>query len=155
MSWHPRCRHRKIGLATASGMNRNALIPTPHCDRSLHSKHRAMGTHDAYSIVLAPPCLRRRLRCRESAAHDLPQLRCATCAPVIGACHYYLVVGTLRSRTAESYANAGVRPVAITTPEFPSSTSGIAMAVDTCCRYGFLLSSFQACHCVAQSLRRC
>ena len=28
-----------------------------------------------------------------------------------------LVVWTLRSRTAESYANAGVRPVAITTPE--------------------------------------
>lgn len=28
-----------------------------------------------------------------------------------------LVVRTLRSRTAESYANAGVRPVAITTPE--------------------------------------
>ena len=29
----------------------------------------------------------------------------------------YLMVWTLRSRTAESYANAGVRPVAITTPE--------------------------------------
>ena len=26
-----------------------------------------MGTQDAYSKVLAPPCLRRRLRCRESA----------------------------------------------------------------------------------------
>ena len=149
MSWHPRCRHRKIGLATASGMNRNALIPTPHCDRSLHSKHRAMGTHDAYSIVLAPPCLRRRLRCRESAAHDLPQLRCATCAPVIGACHYYLVVGTLRSRTAESYANAGVRPVAITTPEL--SCVGIGY------RHGglqlhTLRLQFLACNCVAQSL---
>ena len=129
--------------------------PTPHSDKSLPSKHRAMGTQDAYSMVLAPPCLRRRLHCRESAAHDLPQLRCATCAPVIGACRYYLVVWTLRSRTAESYAIAGVRPVAITTPESPSSTSGIAMAVDTCCRYGFLLCSFQACHCVAQSLRRC
>ena len=79
-----------------------------------------MGTHDAYSKVLAPPCLRRRLRCRESAAHDLPQLRCATIAPVIGTCRSFLVVGTLRSRTAESYANAGVRPVAITTPELSS-----------------------------------
>ena len=79
-----------------------------------------MGTHDAYSIMLAPPCLRRRLRCRESAAHDLPQLRCATIAPVIGTCRSFLVVGTLRSRTAESYANAGVRPVAITTPELSS-----------------------------------
>ena len=98
-------------------LSRNALIPTPHSDKSLPSKHRAMGTHDAYSIVLATPCLRRRLRCRESAAHDLPQLRCATCAPVIGTCRYYLIVWTLRSRTAESYANAGVRPVAITTPE--------------------------------------
>ena len=60
--------------------------PTPHSDKSLPSKHRAMGTHDAYSIVLVPPCLRRRFRCRDSAAHDLPQLRFATCAPVIGAC---------------------------------------------------------------------
>ena len=60
--------------------------PTPHSDKSLPSKHRAMGTHDAYSIVLAPPCLRRRLRCRESAAHDLPQLRYASFASVIVAC---------------------------------------------------------------------
>ncbi|MBO4721649.1 MAG: hypothetical protein J5629_01820 [Muribaculaceae bacterium] len=45
-----------------------------------------MGTQDAYSIVLASPCLRRRLRCRESAAHDLPQLRYASFASVIVAC---------------------------------------------------------------------
>ena len=58
-----------------------------------------MGTHDAYSKVLAPPCLRRRLRCRESAAHDLPQLRFATCAPVIGA-YRYLPRGGGRSEVA-------------------------------------------------------
>ena len=34
-----------------------------------------------------------------------------------GTCRSFLMAGTLRSRTAESYANAGVRPVAITTPE--------------------------------------
>ena len=95
-----------------------------------------------YAVVRVLP-----MTCRNSAALRVRQSS--------GRVALNLVVGTLRSRTAESYANAGVRPIAITTPEFPSSTSGIAMAVDTCCRYGFILSSFQACHCVAQSLRRC
>jgi hypothetical protein len=95
-----------------------------------------------YAVVRVLP-----MTCRNSASLRVRQSS--------GRVALNLVVWTLRSRTAESYANAGVRPVAITTPEFPSSTSGIAMAVDTCCRYDFLLCSFQACHCVAQSLRRC
>ena len=95
-----------------------------------------------YAVVRVLP-----MTCRNSAALRVRQSS--------GRVALYLVVWTLRSRTAESYAIAGVRPVAITTPESPSSTSGIAMAVDTCCRYGFLLCSFQACHCVARSLRRC
>ena len=95
-----------------------------------------------YAVVRVLP-----MTCRNSAALRVRQSS--------GRVALNLVVGTLRTRTAESYAIAGVRPVAITTPESPSSTSGIAMAVDTCCRYGFLLCSFQACHCVAQSLRRC
>ena len=95
-----------------------------------------------YAVVRVLP-----MTCRNSASLRVRQSS--------GRVALNLVVGTLRSPTAESCAFAGVRPVAITTPEFPSSTSGIAMAVDTCCRYGFILSSFQACHCVAQSLRRC
>ncbi|MBQ9584597.1 MAG: hypothetical protein IJR20_01210 [Muribaculaceae bacterium] len=70
------------------------------------------------------------MTCRNSAALRVRQSS--------GRVALNLVVWTLRSRTAESYTNAGVRPVAITTPESPSSTSGIAMAVDTCCRCGFL-----------------
>ena len=55
----------------------------------------------------------------------------------------YLVVWTLRSRTAESYANAGVRPVAIPTPDLPASASGIAMAVTTCFQLDYVM-----CYCV-------
>ena len=79
------CR-QQLCIAMIIGKPKRPQNPPLTCDKSLPSKHRAMGTQDAYSIVLAPPCLRRRLRCRESAAHDLPQLRCATCAPVIRTC---------------------------------------------------------------------
>ena len=85
--------------------------PTPHSDKSLPSKHRAMVTQDCLLISMAPPCHRRRFRCRESAAHDLPQLRYASCAPFIVVCRCYLVEWTLRTRTAESYANAGSAPL--------------------------------------------
>ena len=82
-------------------------------DKSLPSKHRAMGTHDAYSIVLAAVgyAVVRVLpmTCRNSAALRVRQSS--------GRVALNLMVWTLRSRTAESYANAGVRPVAITTPE--------------------------------------
>ena len=57
-----------------------------------------------YAVVRVLP-----MTCRNSAALRVRQSS-GRVAP-------YLVVWTLRSRTAESYAIAGVRPVAITTPE--------------------------------------
>ena len=57
-----------------------------------------------YAVVRVLP-----MTCRNSAALRVRQSS--------GRVALYLVVGTLRSRTDESYANAGVRPVAITTPE--------------------------------------
>ncbi|MBQ9585494.1 MAG: hypothetical protein IJR20_05795 [Muribaculaceae bacterium] len=55
------------------------------------------------------------MTCRNSAALRVRQSS--------GRVALYLVVWTLRSRTAESYANAGVRPVATTTPEEPNIKS--------------------------------
>ena len=75
------------------------------------------------------------MTCRNSAALRVRQSS--------GRVAINLVVWTLLSRTAESYANAGVRPVAITTPEFPASTSGIAMAVTTCFQLDYVM-----CYCV-------
>ncbi len=70
---------------------------TPKCWRRPAS---AVG----YALVRELP-----MTCRNSAS-----LRVRQSSGRVALC---LVVWTLRSRTAESYANAGVRPVAITTPE--------------------------------------
>ena len=70
---------------------------TPKCWRRPAS---AVG----YAVVRVLP-----MTCRNSASLRVRQSS--------GRVALYLVVWTLRSRTAESYANAGVRPVAITTPE--------------------------------------
>ena len=75
------------------------------------------------------------MTCRNSAALRVRQSS--------GRVAINLVVWTLLSRTAESYANAGVRPVAITTPELPASASGIAMAVTTCFQLDYVM-----CYCV-------
>ena len=119
---------------------------TPKCWRRPAS---AVG----YAVVRVLP-----MTCRNSASLRVRQSS-GRVAP-------YLVMGTLRSRTAESYANAGVRPVAITTPEhscvgigyqslrrccpvaittpeLPASASGIAMAVTTCFQLDYVI-----CYCV-------
>ena len=64
--------------------SRKALKTHPSQRQVASLKTPCNGHTGCLLKVLAPPCLRRRLRCRESAAHDLPQLRYASFASVIG-----------------------------------------------------------------------
>ena len=93
-SFPPLTATRRFPQSTVQGAHR---MLTQECWRRHAS---AVG----YAVVRVLP-----MTCRNSASLRVHQSS--------GRVALYLVVGTLRSRTAESYANAGVRPVAITTPE--------------------------------------